>query len=368
MFFCARSGGVKRYLLAKHEWLTRQLPSVRHTLLVPKSAGVAAGVVPCAARALPLVDGYRFPLSRARWREALLELQPDLIEAGDPYVPGWAAADAAQRLGVPAVAFSHSDVQRMLAERVGDWVKPVARKYLRRFYSRFDVVFAPSRSMVEALAAAGIERVQHQPLGVDTELFHPRRRRTDLKHELGLKESTRLLVYAGRFAQEKNLPVLMETVEKLGESYHLLLIGGRRREAHGRKATFWPYQRSPEMLAGLIGGCDAFVHAGEHETFGLVLAEAMACGVPVVAVDSGGVPEVVSSREGVLVPRADADTLAQGVEALFERDRVALSVAARDRAEKYFSWQAAFMLLASTYFGLTGRQRAPAPVNAHVPA
>jgi alpha-1,6-mannosyltransferase len=352
MFFCARSGGVKRYLLAKHAWLARRSPATRHSLLVPASSRVAAGVVQYMGACLPLADGYRFPLRRATWKKALMGLQPDVIEAGDPYVPGWAARDAADALGIPAVAFCHSDVQRLYAERAGKWTRLWSRSYVRSFYSGFDLVLAPSRAMLGSLAEAGVTNAVHQSLGVDTAVFHPAKRRADLRLQLCLPQQTRLLVYAGRFAKEKNLPVLIAAAERLGPDYHLLLIGGRRRESYGRNITLWPYQRNTEKLAVLLASCDAFIHGGEHETFGLVLAEAMACGLPVVAVNSGGIPEVADDEVGVLVPRATASQLSEGVTALFERGIERIAPLARERAERLFGWDATFTSLLSAYMQL----------------
>ena len=357
MFFCARSGGVKRYLLAKHDWLARRSPGTRHSLLVPASSRIAAGVVQYMGTCLPLADGYRFPLRRATWKKALMKLQPDIIEAGDPYIPGWAARDAADELGIPAVAFCHSDVQRLYAERAGEWTRPWSRRYVRSFYSGFDLVVAPSRAVLASLADAGITQAVHQPLGVDTTVFHPAKRRADLRQQLGLAQTTRLLVYAGRFAKEKNLPVLIAAAERLGAGYHLLLIGGRRRESGGRNITIWPYQRNADKLASLLASCDAFVHGGENETFGLVLAEAMACGLPVVAVRSGGIPEVADNEVGVLVPRATAAQLSEGVTELFARGIENVASAARQRAVRLFGWDATFTSLLSAYAQLIDAAR-----------
>ena len=195
MFFCARGGGVRRYLLQKQAWLRANAARVRHTLLVPHPQPGLTNVATCAALGVPLGDGYRFPLSRARWRAALIEHAPDLIEAGDPYVPGWAARDAGQRLGVPVTAFFHSDLPRMLRERLGSWIARPAERYLQRLYEGFDLVFAPSRVMLQKLETLGIRHTALQPLGVDTRIFSPDCKNVALRANLGLPASTRLLVY-----------------------------------------------------------------------------------------------------------------------------------------------------------------------------
>ena len=130
VFFSRTSGGVRRYLLEKHDWLCRQ-PRVRHTLVVPGAAdrGAAGEIVEFGS---PLLRaGYRCPLRLAAFRRTLATLRPDLIEAGDPYLVGWQVARVADELGVPAVAFCHSDVIGLARHRLGDHGGRLAAHYLR---------------------------------------------------------------------------------------------------------------------------------------------------------------------------------------------------------------------------------------------
>ena len=218
MFWSATGGGVRRYLLAKQAWL-RGRPGWRHTIAVP---GVAAapGMATIPAIALPGTGGYRLPLRRAAVARALADLQPGVIEAGDPYRVAWSARDAASTLGIPAVAYCHSNLEAMarlvLGRGFGDLPARTARRYLRHVYAGFDLVLAPSEDMLGHLIAAGIERAACQPLGVDTRVFHPSRASAAWRTGLGLDADARVLVYAGRFAPEKHLDVLAAAVAALG--------------------------------------------------------------------------------------------------------------------------------------------------------
>lgn len=348
MFFSARSGGVKRYLLAKHEWLTR-CKAVRHTLLVPPPQSNLPNLATTGGMSIKMRDGYRFPLAYGGWCRALAALEPDLIEAADPYVPGWAARATANRLGIASIAFYHSDVARTLSMRVGGWVAPIARAYLRRLYSGFDLVLAPSRLMLERLSDAGIHNARLQPLGVDTNTFAPECRSLDVRRKLGLPCEVRLIVYAGRFALEKNIDALIQTARLLGSQYHLLLIGGRASARISSNATVIPYQRNPQRLAMWLASCDVFLHAGCSETYGLVAVEAMACGLPVVAVAQGAVQELVDENVGILSRRAHADDLATAVQAVFAADHGRLSRQARDRAVRRHGWDSSFHRLLTHY-------------------
>ena len=363
MFFCARSGGVKRYLLAKRDWFARHTPSIQHTLLVPVPHGRLQHVHTTTGLALHLKDGYRFPLALADWRRRLLALRPDLIEAADPYVPAWAVRQAADRLGVPAVAFYHSDMARMIAARAGNWLEPVARAYLRRLYAGFDLVLAPSRRMHQQLLDTGLQQVRLQPLGVDMDAFTPARADGRLRASLGLDASVKLLVYAGRFAAEKNIPMLQAMAARLGGSYHLVLIGGHSRQRFGDNVTVLPYQRSAERLARWLASCDVFVHAGDSETYGLIVVEAMACGLPVVAAPCAALPELVDSAVGLLAARARVDALAEAVVAVCAQDRAELGRRARERAANRHAWDAVFPRLLTHYASVSSRAPSVRPYS-----
>src|SRR3569832_2121490 len=147
--------------------------------------------------------------------------------------------------------------------------------------------------MEDKLRAFGESRVEQQNLGVDIHLFNPRWRDESLRGELGLPRETRLLIYAGRIAREKTLPVLMEAMQGLGPRYHLLVVGGGARPRPLPNVSFFPFLAAAPPPARLLASCDALVHAGDQETFGLVVLEAMACGLPVIGVAAGAVPELL---------------------------------------------------------------------------
>jgi alpha-1,6-mannosyltransferase len=371
MLFAPRSGGVKRYLLAKRAWFAAHRPDVRHTLVVPGAANRdnGKGLVNIAAARLPFGDGYRWPASTKKWADRLCDFRPNLIEAGDPYAPGRAALDAGERLGVPVVGFCHSDPAQLAALHLGEWAEPPVRRRWARLFRRFDRVVAPSRHIAERLAYAGVPDVVVQPLGVDTETFHPGRADPGrVRARLGIAPHVRLLVFAGRPAREKNVDVMLEAVAKLGDAYHLLLIGAGALARPQANATFLDYQKDPREVARLLASSDAFLHANPNEPFGLVALEAMACGLPMVATAAGGVSEIADESVGQLAPRATAADLADAVEALFERDLGTLGAAARARVEALYGWDAVFTSLCGLYEDLTGAQRArpePALLRIH---
>jgi alpha-1,6-mannosyltransferase len=355
LFFALRSGGVRRYLLAKRRHLSRQ-GGVRHSIVVPgRLTDEAQGVVTLKSPPL-LFTGYRFPVRREPWVRRLCSLAPDVIEAGDPYTPAWAALEAGERLGIPVTVFAHTDLQRVVAARFGRLAGMAAKSYVRRLYRRFDLCLAPSQSIADKLADLGLDRVVCQPLGVDAEIYHPRRRDPGLRAELGLPMDTRLVIFAGRMTIEKNIPLLVRAVEGMGAPYHLLLVGGRVRARPNPRITLLPFVDDEEGLARLLASADALVHAGDRETFGLVVLEAMACGRPVIVVDRGATRELVDEKAGLIARANDVRSLQEAISALYRNDPEAMGRRGRERVDARYTWERVLLLQMARYALLTRRQ------------
>ncbi|WP_309089350.1 glycosyltransferase [Phenylobacterium sp.] len=368
MMYAPKSGGVKRYLMAKRAWLEKRRPDIEHTLVVPgaRTQADGSGLVTIAAARLPFGNGYRMPASLAKWETVLRLLQPDIIEAGDVFIPGHAALEAGEALGVPVVGFCHTDAAALAALHFGEWAEAPTFNFWAQAYQRFDHVVAPSQHMAGRLAAAGVQRLSIQQLGVDTELFHPSRGdRARLFRRLGLSPETRLLVFAGRPAREKNIDSMVAAVERLGAPYKLLLVGAGKDVMPSDSVICLDYERDPVKLAGVIASCDACLHANENEIFGLVVLEAMAAGLPVVGSKRGGVGELIDETVGQPAESVEPAGLAEAIEALFARDIGEISKAARRRAETRHGWDATFENLTRLYGELVaGRARAPLALTA----
>jgi alpha-1,6-mannosyltransferase len=360
LFYSPTSGGVRRYLTAKHAWL-RANTAHRHSLLVPGETTELHpdGISTMAGYKVPGTFNYRLPLSPGTWTTMLEQLQPDLIEVGDAFHPAWSAATVAARRGIPLVAFFHSNLPQILGRRMGKFTEHSLGRYVAWLYERCDVVLTPSRQMCRYLGEIGVQRTALQPLGVDTEIFSPQRRVRDLRRDLGLPANTRLLVYAGRFSGEKNIQVLHAAMARLGHPYHLLLIGGGRRERPATNVSVLPYRRDSVELAEWLSSADALVHAGSNETFGLVILEAMACGLPIVGTRAGAIPEFVDEQVGLLAEPRDANSMAEAIAALYARDLGALGRAARDRVLARHTWTHALQHLLATYASVSARARSP---------
>lgn len=353
MFYPAETGGVRTYLTAKANWLA-QHTRIEHTVVAPglDQANSPTSFVGVPSISIPYSNGYRLPLSSAMAARALRRLEPDLVEAGDPYQFAWTALGIKKELNIPAVAFYHSDLPQLVAQRFGRSAQRLATNYVSHLYRQFDLVLAPSALMTQRLRNMGIHRVRQQSLGTDSFVFSPEQKNKNLRAELGLSKNTRLLVYAGRFTKEKKLPLLIDAVEQLGSPYHLIMIGGRRELPSSVHVTYLPFQRDTRVLASLMASCDVLVHPGDQETFGLVVLEAMACGIPVVGVAAGGVAELVNSDTGLLVTPGSSRALAEGIRQIYKKNLQELGANGRRKVLEKYDWQMIIPQLMKQYASL----------------
>ncbi len=178
---------------------------------------------------------------------------------------------------------------------------------------------------------------------------------------------TRLLVYAGRFAPEKHLDVLADAVGRLGAPYVLLVVGaGPAPPRASDRVVILPFVASTRELATVLASADAFVHAGDQETFGLSVLEAMACGTPAVVRDAEGLGELAGDGAAFAVPGGDATSFAAAIDALFGADCHQRSIAARRRA-KASDWGIVLPSLLGHYLRLLGDSRGAAAIGNGAP-
>lgn len=353
MFCAAEGGGVRTYLAAKSEWLARHT-RIQHTIVGPGpcSGYDHSSYVSVPGMTIPNTNGYRLPISGRIASRVLQHLQPDLIEVGDASQFAWAALRVKRKTNVPVVAFYHSDLVQIAEKRFGAFAGRAVAHYASSLYRQFDLVLAPSQLMVQRLHDLGVERVRRQPLGVDTSIFSPEQRDETFRARLGLPRDARLLVYAGRFTREKKLPLLMEAIQRLGDPYYLVMVGSGKMPEHSPRLIHLPFQCDLRILASVIASCDVLVHPGDQETFGLVVLEAMACGIPVLGVAAGGVAELVTGDTGLLVQPGSAAALMEGLKNMYDCDRAQLGANGRRIMLEKYDWNLIVPQLVAQYANL----------------
>jgi 1,2-diacylglycerol 3-alpha-glucosyltransferase len=287
-------------------------------------------------------------LSPVSWVRLGLASKPDVIHVHSFFGIGLEALFNAACLGVPVIGTNHTTIAGF-APFIP--VKPeLAAAYVMWFYNRCSYVTAPSRSVFDELGPARLRR-PHRVVSnpIDTSLFAPADdgERAALRAELGLTRPT--VTYAGRLGPEKNIEVLLRAVALLvdgdaapdlalaGHGSHEAALRGLAGELGIAHRVRFLGTLAQARLARLLRASDAFAIMSTSETQSMVLLQAMASGIPVIAADSRALPEFVTPSNGVLADPHDPASLAHALAALLAAPdrRRAMGEAGRRSAEAY---------------------------------
>lgn len=229
---------------------------------------------------------------------------PDVVHAASPFILGAQAVTAANRLGVPSVAVFQTDMAKYAGRNgLGKPATALAWRVIRRIHQGATLTLVPSTASWNDLERIGIERLARWGRGVDSTLYHPRRRQDEATRILraSFADDDQVVVgYVGRLAPEKELHRLSALRRIRGIRLVLIGDGPARHALERRLAHLDPVFLGAlrgEELATAYAALDVFVHPGTTETFGQTLQEAQATGLPVVAAAAGGPLDLV--RHGV---------------------------------------------------------------------
>lgn len=288
-----------------------------------------AGVVRRASMQCPGYPAVRLssPLG-GDVRRALARFAPDVVHLVTEGPVGVIGRRWAARRGAPMVSSFHTDFPRYAARYLGRWAVAPTRRYLRWFHRPAVITQTPSDATRDALHALGLPRATTWGRGVDTTCFSPRRRDAARRARLGCDTDRPLVLHVSRLAVEKDVATLVAAFRlahtRLGDAVRFAVAGDGPRAQWVRAelpfATHFGFLQR-DVLADLYADADIFVFPSPTETCGLVVLEAMASGLPVIAARAGGVVEQL--REGInghLVEPGDARGFA---------DRIATLVADR---------------------------------------
>jgi glycosyltransferase involved in cell wall biosynthesis len=245
------------------------------------------------------------------WR-ALDAFQPDVVHLAGPVTNGFGGLKYAQSRGVPLVSSYHTTLPEYARLYGLNWLADWSWSMLRSVHNSTSATLCPSRATIADLHARGFERLELWSRGVDSTLFTPERRSTAMRARLGAAAGELLLVSVGRLAREKKLERLAQAISRVG-GVHVAVIGDGPERDHlerqvfaGLPVTFVGPLYGAE-LAAAYASADAFVFPSDTDTFGNVVLEAMACGLPVVASAVGGQIDLVQHEQtGLLFAPHDA--------------------------------------------------------------
>jgi len=234
----------------------------------------------------------------AIWRDEL----PDIVHIATEGPLGWAAQRVASRLGLPVSSSLHTNFHTYASHYHASWLARPVMRYLRDFHNRTALTFIPTAEQARSLAELGFKRLKVMGRGVDARLFSPDRRCERLRAEWGAKEDTPVVLFVGRLAAEKNLTLLMECFEAMRATrpdccFVVVGDGPERKRLEARlPGVVFAGMRRDEELARYYASADWFIFPSKTETFGNVLLEAMASGLPSLSFNYAAGAQLV--REG----------------------------------------------------------------------
>ncbi len=269
-------------------------------------------VVGTAGFPLPFYPELKFNFFRPLFVRRLQQFRPHLVHLVDPVVLGAAGLAAARILNMPLVSSYHTN----LAAYCDHFGVPLFTRpmwaYNRFIHNQCSLTFCPSPSTADMLRTQGFRHLRIWPRGVETTLFQPGRRSLELRaswlHNREQPDHKAVLLYVGRISWEKNLRLLIQAYRGLDHQHcHLVIVGNGpayaeiQQELAGLPVTFTGYLTG-EALAAAYASADVFAFPSRTETFGQVVLEAMASGLPVVGLLAQGVRDLLDhGRTGFLL-------------------------------------------------------------------
>jgi glycosyltransferase involved in cell wall biosynthesis len=305
---------------------------------------------------LPLYPELKLAIPRPRIRQALERFKPDLIHVVNPAFLGVGGLYYGKNMGIPLVASYHTHLPQYLHHYGLGALEGVLWELLKLGHNQAELNLCTSSAMVQELVVRGIERVDLWQRGVDTEMFQPHLVSRQIRERLSRgNPDSPLLIYVGRVSAEKEIEQIKPILEAIPEARLAIVGNGPHREAleqhfAGTSTYFVGYLQGLE-LASAYASADAFIFPSRTETLGLVLLEAMAAGCPVVAANSGGIPDIVTDGvNGCLFEPGDSQGAIAATKRLLEarETRETIRQNARQEAEKW-GWDAATRQLRTYY-------------------
>lgn len=306
----------------------------------------------CRGLTIPMYPDLQIGVpSRKTLSKAWDSFQPELVYIVTEGPLGNSALKLAERRNLPVLSAFHTNFHRYSSYYGLGWIKTLTLNWLRRFHNRTGGTLVPAVEIAELLRSEAFERVDVLPHGVDCSLFQPAQRCPELRQQWGVSEQQRVLLYVGRIAAEKNIPLAIEAYQQARNTHpdiRLVMVGDGPLRLSLEKShpdIVFAGVQTGATLARYFASADAFVFPSLTETFGLVTLEAMASGLPVVAFDMAAAHQYVTpGQHGVLAEVDNHPAFIEAVSTLLNESVADWGQQARQKAET-LSWSCVGALL-----------------------
>lgn len=293
-----------------------------------------------------LYTDYRISLpDQRKVFDRLYSFKPDIIHVSSPTFLGQMGQNYARKRKIPAVSSYHTHFVSYFKYYGFALFEKFGWNFVKWFYNQFDRIYVPSPSTAKELEYKGFENLELWQRGIDTKRFNPQRRNAELRRQLNAGDIP-ILLFVGRLVQEKDLEDLVAVdriLKKKGTPFKIVIVGdGPMRDqlqAELPDANFSGYLKG-DALAEIYASADIFIFPSTTETFGNVILEAYASGLPVVGVNKGGVVDLIlDGHTGFIAVAKDAEDIASKVELLINYPQLRLKYVQNAlRFVNHFSW------------------------------
>jgi len=311
-------------------YLLRQGASVRvYAPTIDTPAFEPTGdLVSVPSGAIPGRPEYRLGLGvPARVRRDLLSFNPNVVHVSVPDIVGHRALTWARKQGIPVVASVHTRFDTYLQYYNLQWLEPLTRAIMRRFYRSCDAIIVPAESTAAIMRAQRMNKfISIWGRGVDRSQFNPERRSLEWRRAHGINDDEMVVSFLGRLVLEKGLDVFADAIDAaraMDVPLRVVAIGdGPARDYFKKRLpdAIFTGQLTGEELATALASTDVFLNPSVTETFGNVTLEAMASGLPVMAAAASGTTSLVQDGvTGRLAEPGDNEAMASEL-ADYQRD------------------------------------------------
>ena len=367
-------GGVNTYLTEKARYVANRGVPYSHTIIIPGATNTTRCLFGSTVHTIRSPRFFYNPHHRImtdvhQLKQLLMDVKPDLIEVDCIYfLAHWARTVMGKR-HVPLVGFYHTHLPsfyaRPLTQRLGSMVsqsiESLAWVYMTYCMKPLDKVLVASDDIYKRLSENTNKEVEQVPLGVNLNLFHSQRDHNNVS--VGGRP---VILYVGRLSQEKDLSVLFEAFRLLNRqgAYQLRIVGDgplrAKTEKFARTTPHVVYEGLipyGKRLAETYATADILALPSRNETFGLTVLEALASGIPVVAINQGGPSNLLHPGVGTLAAPGNSVDFAEKLASVLAD--TTMRHRCRTYVEQHFSWDKTFVKLLDIYENL---QRSTRPV------
>ncbi|HVO73494.1 MAG TPA: glycosyltransferase family 1 protein [Ignavibacteriaceae bacterium] len=350
--------GVTRVLYKLIEALNeRNIENIFFSPIIPEEEIQPTRMFEIPSVTFPLYKDYKFPVALQKSFESRLnEFKPDLLHINSPCPLGFAAVKYGLRHNVPVVATYHTHFASYAKYYKVKALESVSWNYFRIIYNSCEMVYVPSKPILEELRSHGLANLQYLPHGVDNKIFNPFFYSDEWRNKRGISDK-KILLFAGRLVWEKDLKTLADTykiiTQKRNDVKFVLAGDGPVKselQALMPDALFLGHLSGSDLSAAFASS-DIFVFPSTTETFGNVTLEAMASGiVPVCAREGGAYGIIEENKTGLIANPRDAKDFAGKIEFLLDNPllRKKMSMDCFNYAKEQ-SWEKIFERLFSSY-------------------